>query len=78
MVLDTSKKKALTKISLISHDIVGKKMAGPGIRFYEFARILSKSMDVTLHTPNKADIELEGVKLRHYNTKNYNSLARKY
>ena len=55
---------------------MGKKMAGPGIRFYEFAKILSKSMDVTLHTPNKVDIEIEGVKLRHYNIKNYNSLAR--
>jgi glycosyltransferase involved in cell wall biosynthesis len=76
MVLNSSKKKAITRISLISYDIVGKKMAGPGIRFYEFAKILAKYMDVTLHTPNKVDIDIEGVKLKHYNTKNYSSLAR--
>ena len=76
MVIGTSKKKALTRISIISYDIVGKKMAGPGIRFYEFSRVLSKFMDVTLHTPNKVDIEIEGVKLRHYNINNFNSLAR--
>jgi len=76
MVQDTSKTKAPTRISIISYDIVGRKMAGPGIRFYEFAKILSKYMDVTLHTPNKVDIEIEGVRLKHYNIKNYNSLAR--
>jgi len=76
MVLDSSKKKSKTRISLISYDIVGKKMAGPGIRFYEFSKVLARYMDVTLHTPNKVDIDIEGVKLKYYNTKNYNSLAR--
>jgi glycosyltransferase involved in cell wall biosynthesis len=76
MVLDSSKKKAKTRVSIISYDIVGKKMAGPGIRFYEFARVLSRYMDVTLHTPNKVDIGVEEIRLRHYNTKNYNSLAK--
>ena len=76
MVLDALKDKSLKRISLISYDIVGKKMAGPGIRFFEFAKILSRSMDVTLHTPNRVDIDIEGVKLKHYNTKNFNSLAR--
>jgi hypothetical protein len=76
MVLNSSNKKAITQISLISYDIVGKKMAGPGIRFYEFAKVLARYMNVTLHTPNKVDIDIEGVKLKYYNTKNYNSLAR--
>ncbi|MCD4669473.1 MAG: glycosyltransferase family 4 protein [Actinomycetia bacterium] len=76
MVLETSKRKALTKISIISYDIVGKKMAGPGIRFFEFSKILSKFADITLHTPNKVDIEIEGVKVKHYNAKNYSSLQR--
>jgi len=76
MVPKLSKKKILTRISIISHDVIGEKMAGPGIRFYEFAKILSKSMDVTLHIPNKVDMEIDRVKLIHYNIKNYNSLSK--
>ena len=76
MVLESTAKKKLPRISLISYDIVGKKMAGPGIRFYEFSKVLSKVADVTLHTPNKIDIEIEGIRARTYNPKNYNSLSR--
>lgn len=76
MILKTSKKRGSTKISIISYDIVGKNMAGPGIRFFEFSKILSKFADVTLHTPNKADIEIERVKTKKYNIKNYSSLER--
>ncbi|MEE8325093.1 MAG: glycosyltransferase family 4 protein [Candidatus Humimicrobiaceae bacterium] len=76
MVLESKVRKKLPRISLISFDIVGKKMAGPGIRFYEFSKILSKFANVTLHTPNKIDIEVEGIKTRSYNPKNYSSLER--
>ena len=76
MVLESIAKKKLPSISIISYDIVGKKMAGPGIRFYEFSKILSKFADVTLHAPNKIDIEAEGIRTRSYNPKNYNSLSR--
>ncbi|HAJ94797.1 MAG TPA: hypothetical protein DCP02_01065, partial [Actinobacteria bacterium] len=76
MVLEISKRKRSTKISIISYDIVGKNMAGPGIRFFEFSKILSKFADVTLLTPNKVDIEIEGVKTKQYNIKNYSSLER--
>ncbi len=76
MVLESKVKKKLPRISIISYDIVGKKMAGPGIRFYEFSKILSKFADVTLHTPNKIDIEIEGIKARSYNPKNFATLSR--
>ncbi len=76
MQMKASSKRNLKKISIISFDIVGKKMAGPGIRFYEFSKILSGFMDVTLHIPNKADIGIEGVKTRRYNLKNPDSLMR--
>lgn len=33
---------------LISHDVLGDKMAGPGIRYYHLSRILSKYTDLTL------------------------------
>lgn len=76
MVMETSKRKGPVKITIISYDIVGKNMAGPGIRFYEFSKILSKFADVTLLTPNKVDIEIEKVRTRQYNIKNYSSLER--
>lgn len=76
MVQGASKRKGSIKISIISYDIVGKNMAGPGIRFFEFSKILSKFADVTLHIPNKVDIEIEGVKIKQYNIKNYSSLER--
>src|SRR4030042_1107130 len=73
---DESSKKSQSRISIISYDIIGKNMAGPGIRFYEFAKILSEYLDVTLLTPNKIDIDTEGFKTRQYkiNKNNINIL----
>lgn len=71
-----SSKKIQSKICIISYDVIGKNMAGPGIRFYEFARIMSNYMDVTLLTPNKVDIDTEGFKTRQYKINNYKSLQR--
>lgn len=69
-------KKRQTKICIISYDIIGKKMAGPGIRFYEFAKVLSDYLDVTLLTPNRIDINTEGFKTRQYGVSNFKSLKR--
>jgi glycosyltransferase involved in cell wall biosynthesis len=41
----------LKRILLVSNDEVGAQMAGPGIRYFQFARELSKSFDVTLVVP---------------------------
>jgi glycosyltransferase involved in cell wall biosynthesis len=40
-----------TSILIISHDVVGKRMAGPGIRYYHLARVLAKSFNVVLAAP---------------------------
>ena len=40
-------------ILLISSDIIDVQMAGPGIRYWEFARQLSRQHRVTLLTPNQ-------------------------
>ncbi len=69
-------KKNAPRLLIISHDIIGKQMAGPGIRFYEFARILSGYVDVTLATPNKADINMEGIKTITYDIRNFRTLKR--
>jgi glycosyltransferase involved in cell wall biosynthesis len=51
------------RLLLVSNDHIGREMAGPGIRYYEFARELSKSFDVTLVVPPDSDAELDGVEL---------------
>jgi len=48
---------SITKVLIISHDVVDAKMAGPGIRCWEFARALSGEFAVTLAIPAR---EAEG------------------
>ena len=43
----------MQKLLVVSNDEVGPEMAGPGIRYYHFARELSKSYDVTLVVPTR-------------------------
>ena len=43
----------LPQVLLISHDVVGQSMAGPGIRYYHLARVLAHHADVTLAIPNE-------------------------
>jgi len=64
------------KVLIISYDVVGANMAGPGIRSYEFAKILSGSCDVSLASPSKADIEQKDFRLLTYDLNNYRSLQR--
>ncbi|AJA47778.1 putative glycosyltransferase [Clostridium pasteurianum DSM 525 = ATCC 6013] len=56
------------KILLISNEPIGKKMAGPGIRYLEFAKGLCKDNDVALAIPNKSnfDKKFEGIELVEY------------
>lgn len=46
----------MAKIALFCLDVVGKSMAGPAIRYWEFAKALSKRHDVVLITPNKSEL----------------------
>ena len=71
-----SKKKDQARLLIISYDIIGKQMAGPGIRFYEFAKVLSDYIDVTLAAPNKIDVDSEGFKTRQYSISNYETLRK--
>lgn len=40
-----------TRVLVISHDVVGHQMAGPGIRYYHLARVLAAEFEVTLAVP---------------------------
>ncbi len=42
----------MKRILLVSNDEVGPRMAGPGIRYHQFAQQLSKGFDVTLVVPS--------------------------
>ncbi len=51
------------RLLLVSSDHVGREMAGPGIRYYEFARELAKRFEVTLVVPFATDAELDGIEV---------------
>jgi len=51
------------KILIISSEVLSKEMAGPAIRVWNFAKVLSEHMDVTLAVPNKADLPEQDFKL---------------
>lgn len=44
------------RLLVISHDHIGQRMAGPGIRSWELARVLSKQQPITLIAPQPIDL----------------------
>lgn len=57
-------------VLMVSHDVVGEKMAGPGIRYFMLAEQLAKHFEVTLAVPNKTAMRGKGFKIVHYENKN--------
>lgn len=55
-------------VCLISADKVGKNMAGPGVRYFEMAKVLSKHFDLRLLVPDDCDIKCEGLKILSYDS----------
>ena len=54
------------KLLIISSEIVTKEMAGPAIRVWNFAKILSQHMEVKLAVPNKTDLEPNEFEIIHF------------
>ena len=48
----------MKKLLIVSNDEVGTQMAGPGIRYYHFARELSNQYEVTLVVPTLPNVPL--------------------
>ena len=46
----------MNRVLIISNDIVGGQMAGPGIRCWQFARVLSREFEVTLAAPQSTGL----------------------
>ncbi|MFN2200787.1 MAG: glycosyltransferase family 4 protein [Caldilineaceae bacterium] len=61
---------------LICHDIVGDSMAGPGIRYYQLARVLAKHVDTVLAVPEGSDTRqiAREVPCIHYRADNWETL----
>lgn len=49
----------MARVLLISLDVVGQSMAGPAIRYFEFAKALACAHEVVLMTPKLPDIAAE-------------------
>lgn len=64
-----------SSVLIISHDVVGPKMAGPGIRYWELARVLAQSLPVVLATPNAAQMPDVGVPVWSYQPGVWESIA---
>jgi glycosyltransferase involved in cell wall biosynthesis len=47
------------RVLLISHDVVGGTMAGPGIRYSHLARVLARYLGVTLAIPEESPAETD-------------------
>ncbi len=62
-------------ILVISHDVVGAHMAGPGIRYCELARVLAQHFRVTLAAPVVKDVTIADVELWPYQPGVWDSLA---
>jgi len=64
----------VTRLLLISFDVVDTKMAGPGVRYWEMARALAQTLDVTLATPERS-LPGPGFKTHVYSLDDWDSLA---
>lgn len=56
----------MAKVLIFSQDVIGKTMAGPGIRYWEFANAVAKHHDVTLAAPNVPDISTTAFTITSY------------
>lgn len=63
-----------SKLLIVSHDVVGERMAGPGIRYWEMAHAMSDRLEVTLLAPGNAPAG-EGIDTGAYTSGQWASLA---
>ncbi len=64
-------------ILIISHDVVGAQMAGPGIRYFHLARVLGREFDVILAAPHEKAPDLPEINFQvvQYQRRDWGSLA---
>ena len=62
-------------VLIISHDRVGRHMAGPGIRYRELARVLARHFKVSLAVPGTTDLQAQPFVVWPYQLDRWDSLA---
>ncbi len=62
-ILKSFEKQITRKLVIISGEPISKEMAGPAIRVWNFAKILSQHMEVTVAVPGKIDFEEQDFKV---------------
>jgi GT2 family glycosyltransferase/glycosyltransferase involved in cell wall biosynthesis len=64
------------KILIISNEIIGRKMAGPGIRYWEMSKCLADTdkFEVVLACPGGCEISYDGVRTISYTLSDYDVL----
>lgn len=67
----------MNKVLIISGEPVQQRMAGPGIRFWEFAQVLSRQNEVTLSIPNRTDLKSQDFDLIQYDAHTMARLLKK-
>jgi glycosyltransferase involved in cell wall biosynthesis len=65
----------MMRLLIISPDIVGQRMAGPGIRAWEMAQALSSCAEITLIAPYPVDVTAPGIRTGHFTMGDTSSLA---
>ncbi|MCX6043600.1 MAG: glycosyltransferase family 4 protein [Chloroflexi bacterium] len=67
-----------SKLLIISHEIVGRTMTGPGIRYYHLARVLAQHVPTVLAVPGVVDPALPspGFTMQPYQRRDWASLAK--
>jgi len=62
------------RVLIISHDVVEANMAGPGIRYWELARVLARHCLVTLAVPEQSSLRGQGFSVQPYRRSDWHSL----
>ena len=71
----------MTRVLLVSNEPIGATMAGPGIRYRQFALHLAERFDVALVIPNEPNEKLSGVRVlqaRDFGYARFKQLARSF
>jgi GT2 family glycosyltransferase len=63
------------RLLLITHDTLSEKMAGPAIRYWELAQVLSRHFDVTLAAPGEPGVSHTDFRVVGYRRADDDSLA---
>jgi glycosyltransferase involved in cell wall biosynthesis len=66
---------AQNRVLILTHDVVDENMAGPAIRCWEFARVMSHEAQVMLATPHPTSLSPETFELVQYDTARLEALA---